>query len=803
MPDSLVPFNSSPGFAQQGSVDWVALSSTSVQYSVAVLSRLSKAGIDAFTLQVGRAICYNFALEPQAQERITAEILKLKRYGSYGNIIWFGFGIREVVTDLANTEEGLTLVGLCASLSTTYDSLFAAKLIRELCMLCKAPETFRPALRQWKVLVELCAGILSGSQFINLVNGFRQLISPYTSPVRRGVEPGRAPTTYTALAEAILTLGHLSKGKYVNATFHGGIDCAWLAAFAEWVLSLKVELRGPDELYLYRSRSLAPLEAAQISIILHTTDSRADDRLLKSRTTVLPSGQGILWKDPALCAMPLLNWQTSWSTILRDTVHEGIEMLLAPPVMEHFSAYLQCFSLLGKPDRSETYFEAVRQLNTSWENHPVNPLMWAYPDGLSDKFLWIVRRRLPELSACEGTFSRKLMTTARAIIYRGDEALNRIQAFCGCALHRNEYATESEDTTCLQVLANTIVIYIWILIDCDIAEELNPSTTGLANLYAWGSHAYKSKVPVNGSFYQTVMNCDYPVLGIDLVFHVLTGISVTGSPFKVERLPIVHSIARSGNGICVYHYALEDPSLPPDQIFRLKAIRGSISYLGSQYKDLHGFKSSNDPNDFTIEDFTGHSPDFQVRTVVQETEDESRLEVAFRIQFPCSIANRCSGWLHLPYLFRKLQGKLKNISCPGSCGPFPRRIHRAQQYGTQYRTLTIPEECITRAQNILSISHHLQGTHILLNEPADFMVLNNYLNLYMLINQKTFAIVPFMSCLKCVIGDEPQDHLDQKTVLRVIVKSMDPNLSHEEELATLIAPNGARAVMKWTLCSTN
>ena len=328
MSGSLVPVSSSQGFAQQGSVDWVALSNTSVQFSVAVLSRLSKAGIDAFTLQIGRAICYNFALEPEAQERISAEILKLKRYGSYGNIIWFGFGIREVVTDLANTEEGLTLIALSAALSTTYDSHFSAMVLRELCMLCKAPESFRPALRQWKALMELCAGILTGSQFVNKVNGFRRLISRQTCS-STGVASRQSPTKHAALAEAIIVLGYLSRGRYANATFYGGFDCAWLAAFAEWTLSLKIELCLPDGFCLYRSRTLGHFEAALITIAVQTGDATrdavTDGRLLKSRTTVVPNGIGLLQKDPALCATPLLNWQSSWSTILNDTFQEGYQ----------------------------------------------------------------------------------------------------------------------------------------------------------------------------------------------------------------------------------------------------------------------------------------------------------------------------------------------------------------------------------------------------------------------------------------------------------------------------------------------
>lgn len=176
MSSALVPSSGFTNFAQQGSVDWVALSNSSVQFSVAVLARLSKAGIDAFTLPSGRAICCKHALEPRAQELVAEAIHKAKKYGSYRDLIWFGFGIKDIVSDLADTEKGLTLVALCAALSTTYDSMFVAKVIREVCVLCKAPQSFTPALRQWRMLVDLCAGILTSSRFVTLANGFRLLI---------------------------------------------------------------------------------------------------------------------------------------------------------------------------------------------------------------------------------------------------------------------------------------------------------------------------------------------------------------------------------------------------------------------------------------------------------------------------------------------------------------------------------------------------------------------------------------------------------------------------------------------------
>lgn len=91
MSSAVVPYNpQSQQFTQQGQVDWVALSKSSVQFTVAFLARLSKAGVDALTIQVGRHMCRMFAFNPVGQERISLAITQLKKYGSYGNIIGSG-----------------------------------------------------------------------------------------------------------------------------------------------------------------------------------------------------------------------------------------------------------------------------------------------------------------------------------------------------------------------------------------------------------------------------------------------------------------------------------------------------------------------------------------------------------------------------------------------------------------------------------------------------------------------------------------------------------------------------------------
>ena len=321
-------------FPQQGSVDWVELSSRSVQFSVAVIARLSKAGIDLLTLQVGRALCCRFSMHPAAQNRLQGEILKLKKYSSYGDVLWFGFGIKHIVSDLAETEEGLSLAGLCAALSATYDPLFVAQVLRELCTICKAPNSLTPALRQWKALADVCAGILSSGDFVLKLMGFRLLLSP---PGASGLDSQKLPTTPHALANAVLILAQLSCSKLQSATITGGLDCAWLAAYAEWLLSLEVRIVTVPGAILYRSRQCSAGTAVLTIVAAFEPEKNHSTLLVKAYC--VPGGRSLLHKDGAISNLQSMNWRTSWSTILGDAFDPDVGILLNGSLSEAFSTY--------------------------------------------------------------------------------------------------------------------------------------------------------------------------------------------------------------------------------------------------------------------------------------------------------------------------------------------------------------------------------------------------------------------------------------------------------------------------------
>jgi hypothetical protein len=228
------------GFAQQGSVDWVSLSNSTLNFSVDTLARFSRAGVEILTVTVGQAIFSELWVPPEGQKRLTDAIAKLKAFSSYSDALWFGFGIKHIVRVLCETEQGASCTAICACLSVSYDPLFASQVLKALTDQYLAPGALKPALSQWGALLNVCAGIVGGSQFPLLVEGFSRVMK---GPTFRGdVRYLHTATSAKMLAGALQELFNVSNRRTRSITFEGGVDCAWIAAVAQWLFCLSIKI---------------------------------------------------------------------------------------------------------------------------------------------------------------------------------------------------------------------------------------------------------------------------------------------------------------------------------------------------------------------------------------------------------------------------------------------------------------------------------------------------------------------------------------------------------------------------------
>lgn len=224
-------------FTQQGTVDWVALVQTPIQFTIAVLGRLSAAGIEPFTVEVGRAICSKIPLGAHGEKMLREAMASLKACSSFGDVIWFGVGVRHILRILVQTAQGASLVVLCASLSESHTLSASALVLSEMSNQPGSPKELMPSFVQWEALVKVCASVLCPTTFGIRVDQLLKLAG-YDHPTDVSSWAGHPQD----MAKIIFAIGRVAAGELLELHIVGGPACSWVAVYADLVLGLRVSV---------------------------------------------------------------------------------------------------------------------------------------------------------------------------------------------------------------------------------------------------------------------------------------------------------------------------------------------------------------------------------------------------------------------------------------------------------------------------------------------------------------------------------------------------------------------------------
>jgi hypothetical protein len=153
-------------FNQGGTLDWVGLSKTSVSFTVDVLGRFMAAGVSPLTIVVGQEVARRLRLSKVGHEHIQDALQRLQSYRGFGKALWFGFGLRSLPRTLGTTDEGRSLVALCAALGETFHEDIAASVIHHLVANFNAPSGLTPSL---EALCTRGKGVESSSESLCLL----------------------------------------------------------------------------------------------------------------------------------------------------------------------------------------------------------------------------------------------------------------------------------------------------------------------------------------------------------------------------------------------------------------------------------------------------------------------------------------------------------------------------------------------------------------------------------------------------------------------------------------------------------
>ena len=576
MSGALVP--SSGAFPQQGQVDWMALSRSTVNVSLAMLARLSRSGIDPYIAQLGKVLCRNFQLAPRVQDSMEDSIKKLKKYGACTDLLWFGFGIKQVVTDLAETEEGLSLVALLSSLLTCFGTSFSATVLRELCLILGVPREFMPSLSQWRALLGVCSGILMGSQFELKMQGFHRLQASCIQ---------NKPCDPTCIARVLSELSAVQLGRTAFLTVAGAADSSWVAAFAESILCLDIAILDDKGIVKYRSQDRIE-DFPQVNFL--TTHNTNESLRITMKTLFLVDSR-LIHNNINAGARDEISLRSSWSTLIRDSFGTVAEDYLT-------GRFLPLLNLVYDLDVPRELWK-----NRQWATHILyvrdicRRLPWYHSIPKDEAFRDFAEATLPELKQLWATPFGHSESDIKYLML------------------------ESALDLKILLLPGTLHIYLSLLFGCEVDSDVSPSSFGLAYVRDWLLQLQTGTPSGNNKLIFTT----------DLVHNVFT--RRTNQNFSTNTLK---GVARSGRGICVYRQGSTDFQVDFEHIARFRICRGYIAYEDQRCMSIEDLPQQLEQSIWNREPIlcTTRTKSWSVEALLRQHLSDQKLYMGFMIHSP-------------------------------------------------------------------------------------------------------------------------------------------------------------------------
>ncbi|KAI9790688.1 MAG: hypothetical protein M1816_004829 [Peltula sp. TS41687] len=542
-------------FAQQGQVDWVQLANSSVSTSVAILSRLSAANVDPFTLAVGHALCSSFKLSTVGQTRLQEALDKLISCSSIGNVIWFGVGVKHVVRHLAQTTSGSSCIVLCATLAEVHSPEFSAMIMGELAELHGAPADLRPSLQQWHHLINSCSGTLAGTNFSCVAEQFMSLSGQFR-PIYYPIGSSRISGNLKDLAKALKAMSLVSLGNLTSITVQGGPICGWLAALGYRFLGLEVRIQDSDGTVLDVPLTIVygRTDASNVSVVSNSYSIGVLEDLLDPNDDVVIAGR------------------VPWSYALSATFGQDGEQLAELPV---FGQMVGCIArILTAISKAEPCTRRDKRELERWTGYNDSSFGRGF---LNSTIQW-----LPQLTNLYPSMeSHVTMAYAKAVKYFG-KAVLAIADVCGCSCCKP--ASDHRRVFCLLAQAEAVIILIWKLSSLHLKIEIYRSRRGLERVYHLFVESSKGGMPRDD--YKKFRDLDWILNHLNLSSVYDTAQLVFAGRIRAPLSTIL--LASSANGKFFYFGILREISDRPEKAACIHVLPGHIeTKFGRRYQFVY------------------------------------------------------------------------------------------------------------------------------------------------------------------------------------------------------------------------
>lgn len=579
----------SSSFSQQGSVDWVALSGGFLSISKEILQRLSGSSLDTYTVAVGHVLGSQFRLSSKGRINMQKALDNMNAYAGLQNVLWFGFGVKHPARAIGTTEQGTTLVALCAALAECFPHETAAEILNDMVSL-ESNLDMTPSVGEWLALIKSCAGILSTTMF------------SVRAEKLMGLENSDKPADPTDIATVLNAIGKITKHEWVSITIHGGKEARWIGALAEWLFGLTVTITDNQDEVVYTSCPNGQISQVNIRSQTRHDNLHPDYRAPKTGNKTLEIADRTFYikaVDEVFISpgykpyggkmdTPTMNGRVPWENCL-STV---------------FGVLFK--ELMKRPDQVASVISGAARMYcaiaTAEEGAPIGVLetnVLYVESSFGAAFIHNLLQWFPELSAIKQYLDQDSdVQTYKYAASKYRVSIKDIRDNCGCKLCAGlAKGTKEKEVNCQVVLVELILRLGRLLSVVECAEGLYPKFTGLRKLYNMrgeesrsnpkkylpdppGVHRYRFsdvKPPKMAPF---VAMDNFPS-------HMEHAICLfTGRTSKDLNLHISRSPAISVDGICIYLRMLREIPDSPAMFAMLHICPGQILHQGKRFTQL-------------------------------------------------------------------------------------------------------------------------------------------------------------------------------------------------------------------------
>jgi hypothetical protein len=592
-----------------GQLDWVSLIRMTFRISSTVADRLLfRAGVNLETVQAGRAICSTFRFCPEGQDLLRKSLVKLEGVTSYNKFLHFLFDSKPILTELCETEQGAALVAISSALALQYEIPHCAQIIRQLCLLRGASNADLPTIEQWQKLISLCHKSLAPSEFPILLDGLRRAFDPEAFKIRE-------PTDVANIAEALALFGDVTTGKggVQSVRIAGGIECGLLAAIAQCILGLRIEIFDEVGVQIYHKISWRSGES-QVKFYREHRQTQVG-RLSIQQAFRIPNGRELLQENSM--SSKILLMPSLWRNVLSDSFPEARIFLQTSQYKRQLKELLHALAYQSHAYYSSTKVPGINLESVWWLEWKGQGYLF-HPSKTGSDLLRFISRNFEELAFVGETIDPPIENSGKQP-YDLDDCINTLTLSCKCSqCWKSSNKPPDLMRICTVRLAMTICRLVLILAPVNVISYIPPSVSAIRQLYD------STRRDIMGHSSRTI-----PFSGLRLIHYMFTG-----RMGEEDRSGLMSAVC--GDRVCVFLSFLRDINLSPLDATRVEVILGCIKQQDAKYNYVVDIPMSMgapilQENELDSKSATLAVPS-QVDLVVEETQDPKTIAVSYRIR---------------------------------------------------------------------------------------------------------------------------------------------------------------------------